>query len=309
MLSVLEQAYGPQSGYPTSLGAPLSTDALYYGNPAGSSYTSSFYGSRAPFGNQSFNPQSLAYSLPMIMNGLTGGYSNYGGGPFGYGSYGGGPLGYGGYGNGPLGYGGYGNGILPLAMGLGGLLGGARGFRLGSLFGLGSMALFGLGRLFRNRFNNGGGWDRGPQPRPMPYDGNDCNVRPKPDGSDNAGEEAKLIALINQARGDNKTLQSNSGLQQAAGFMALQMQGKNLNHNLTEPGMESVRTPADRIATIGKLKAGATGECLAQGTSAKQVFDMLMADPPHRAILLSGAYNSIGVKRVGNTWVLDFAKV
>ncbi|PWT97591.1 MAG: hypothetical protein C5B53_07845, partial [Candidatus Melainabacteria bacterium] len=159
-----------------------------------------------------------------------------------------------------------------------------------------------------------GGWDCAPrpQPRPMPFDGGD--LRPSPDGGDNSAEEAQLVALINQARGDSRTLLSNSGLQQAAGFMALQMQGKTLRndpgmHNLDTPGMEAVRTPADRIATIGKVKAGATGECMAQGRTAQQVFDMLMADPPHRAILMSGAYNSIGVKRVGNMWVLDFARV
>jgi uncharacterized protein YkwD len=337
-------AYSPQASHLASrLGATaLGIEALLYGNNP--SYPPPFYGDpgglngpggyAGGWGRGGGGLQGLGYGLGSLLNGMGFG-SPY---SYGYGGAGLQNLGLGlgsllngrGFGS-PYGYGG--GGLLSLAMGLGGLLGGRRGFGLGGLLGLGSLALFGLGRRFMGGGNGGGAfdnWNCSPRPmpygpRPMPFDGNDGSVNPNSNNrrewntdSNDSSQEGQMIALINSARQDPRVaqpgtpeLQSNPALKTAANWMAGYMQGRSLfnspaAHNANVPGMV---TPADRIRNLGGIGNTYTGECMAEGTSVETVFNMLMACPAHRRIMMDPTYNNVGIKLVGNKWVLDFASV
>lgn len=133
-------------------------------------------------------------------------------------------------------------------------------------------------------------------------------IRAQDAGSESAAAEQDLFRLTNQARAQAGVpqLEWNEWLAQAARKHAAETARRGqLSHQFPgEPGMR------DRIAATG-LRFNASAENVAFGPSAAEIQDDWMHSPPHRANLLDGKYNAVGIAvvRQGNTMyaVSDFA--
>jgi len=117
-------------------------------------------------------------------------------------------------------------------------------------------------------------------------------------------DQQEFLDLVNKARKDAglNPVTANAGMMKEATEYSQDIEnaGGGLTHTLNGSQF------GDRIKK-GYQWHSTANENLAQGKTAKEAFDALMNDPPHRDNILSAGVTQIGVGHVGNTWTQDMA--
>lgn len=145
-----------------------------------------------------------------------------------------------------------------------------------------------------------------PTPTPAAVPAANPTPAPAPAAND-AGlskDQQEFLDLVNKARKDAglNPVTANAGMMKEATQYSQDIEnaGGGLTHTLNGSQF------GDRIKQ-GYSWHSTANENLAQGKTAKEAFDALMNDPPHKDNILSAGVTQIGVGHVGNTWTQDMA--
>jgi uncharacterized YkwD family protein len=126
-----------------------------------------------------------------------------------------------------------------------------------------------------------------------------------PQQSADASQVAQqVLDLVNQERSKAglSALSMNSSLSKMATDKAVDM----INNNYFDHQSPTYGSPFDMMKTYG-ITYNAAGENIAKGqTSASEVMSQWMNSPGHRANILNGNYNQIGIGYYNSAWVQEF---
>jgi uncharacterized YkwD family protein len=114
----------------------------------------------------------------------------------------------------------------------------------------------------------------------------------------------QVLDLVNQERSKAglSALSMNSSLSKMATDKAVDM----INNNYFDHQSPTYGSPFDMMKTYG-ITYNAAGENIAKGqTSASEVMSQWMNSPGHRANILNGNYNQIGIGYYNSAWVQEF---
>lgn len=132
----------------------------------------------------------------------------------------------------------------------------------------------------------------------------DCAVS-SPSELEIDNEEQKLLGLINDYRNQNlmSSLKLSSSLSRAAVWMSSDINSTKFLSHTDSLG----RDISTRLENCGISNYSETGENISAKSSALSAFNAWKQSPLYNANMLKSAYQTIGVSRTKNYWVLNFS--